>query len=98
MGNEKSPWLYGLGLMMSPVLARCRSLYCESVVYIPGNALSFGPKRGQARIGSAPDRHQIRGKASRRFSEHYGARLPRDSSLPRDSACRECASTAQPGC
>jgi hypothetical protein len=70
MGNEKSAWLYGLGLMMSPVLARsCRSLHCESVVYIPGNALSFGPKRGRPRFGSASVRHQIRSKPSRRFSE-----------------------------
>jgi hypothetical protein len=71
--------------MMSPVPSRCdRSLHCESVVYILGNALWFAPKRGQARIGSAPVRLQLRGTVSRRFSEDHEALLERDRCLTMD--------------
>ena len=76
---------YGImdhGLMMSPVPSRCdRLLHCESVVYILGNALWFAPKRGEARIGSAPVRLQLRGTVSRRFSEDHEALLERDRCL-----------------
>src|SRR5580692_2107062 len=66
------------GLMKSPVPGRCdRSLHCENVVCIPGNALWFAPKRGQARIGSAPVRLLLRGTVSRRFSEDHEVLLER---------------------
>src|SRR5436305_2288294 len=68
--------------MMSPVPGRCdHLLHCESVVCIPGNALWSAPKRGQARIGSAAVRLQLRGTVSHRFSEDHEALLERDRCL-----------------
>ena len=70
------------GLMMSPVPGRCdRSLHGENVVCIRGNALWFAPKRGQARIGSAPVRLLLRGKVSRRFSEDHEVLLEKGRCL-----------------
>jgi len=44
-----------MGPMMSPVPGRCcRSLYFENVVHIPGNALSFVLRRGQAIRSNSP--------------------------------------------
>jgi hypothetical protein len=70
------------GLMKSPVPGRCdRSLHCENVVCIPGNARWFAPKSGQARIGSAPVRLLLRGTVSRRFYEDHEVLLDRDRCL-----------------
>ena len=75
-------------LMMSPVPGRCdHLLHCESVVCIPSNALWSAPKRGQARIGSAPVRLQLRGTVSRRFSEDHEALLE-DLAIGAASFCR----------
>src|SRR5215471_12597869 len=42
--------LWSTGLMMSLVPGRCDRLpRCESVVWSPGSALSFGPRRGLLR-------------------------------------------------
>src|SRR5271169_1796715 len=76
------PGIMDHGLMKSPVPGRCnRSLHCENVVCIRGNALWFAPKRGQARIGSAPVRLPLRGTVLHRFSEDHEVLLERDRCL-----------------